>query len=175
MLLKTDLWEIDDLCRETGVSVRSIRFYQQAGLFPAPRQRGKAAKYGEADANRLKLIRALQRQRRMPLAQIRLVLPHPDDHAEVSRLLDELAREDETSSVEYARSIRLRSEALPVPKAAPSAAFLRTMDQPRPAAPRQARWDRISLTPDIETHHQNRLLFELLSKAQELLHPQGDV
>lgn len=182
MLLQGDHWDLEQLSLNSGVSVRSIRFYQQAGLLPSPRTPGRTAYYGQSDARRLQLIRTLQRQRRMPLGQIRLVLPPPGDDAEVRRILEELAQEDQTSSTDYARSVRLRLESPVARESEPT--FLRRMDlgHPRPATPRQARWERISLTPDIEihvreglSHRQNRLLNELLSKAQELLHSEEDV
>lgn len=182
MLLQGDHWDLEQLSLNSGVSVRSIRFYQQAGLLPSPRTPGRTAYYGEADARRLQLIRTLQRQRRMPLGQIRLELPSPGDDAAVRRLLEDLAQEDQTSSTDYARSIRLRSEHIVRQEPAAYDQAKLIMARHRPAAPRQARWERISLTPEIEIHvreglsyRQNRLLHELLTKAQELLHSEEDV
>ncbi|MBA2325629.1 MAG: MerR family transcriptional regulator, partial [Actinobacteria bacterium] len=51
---------IDELARRTGVTVRTIRAHQTAGLLPPPRVRGRTAYYGEEHARRLTAITRLQ-------------------------------------------------------------------------------------------------------------------
>lgn len=49
-------YRIDDLSRESGVSVRNIRVYQDRGLLPAPTIRGRTGWYRDAHLTRLNLI-----------------------------------------------------------------------------------------------------------------------
>ncbi|MGQ0805727.1 MAG: MerR family transcriptional regulator [Actinomycetota bacterium] len=53
-------WPIDELARRTGVTARTIRAHQTAGLLPPPRVRGRTAYYGEEHARRLTAITRLQ-------------------------------------------------------------------------------------------------------------------
>ncbi len=55
-------YRIDDLARETGTSVRNIRYYQDNGMIPPPRRVGRVAVYSDLHLARLKLIlRLLER------------------------------------------------------------------------------------------------------------------
>jgi DNA-binding transcriptional MerR regulator len=51
---------IDELARETGMTVRNIRSYQTRGLLPGPQMRGRVAYYGADHIERLGLIQELQ-------------------------------------------------------------------------------------------------------------------
>jgi DNA-binding transcriptional MerR regulator len=51
---------IDELARETGMTVRNIRSYQTRGLLPGPQMRGRVAYYGAEHIERLALIQELQ-------------------------------------------------------------------------------------------------------------------
>lgn len=52
-------WRIGELARRTGVSTKTIRYYEAVGLLPAPgRTESGYRTYGEADAGRLAFIRA---------------------------------------------------------------------------------------------------------------------
>ena len=51
---------IDELARETGMTVRNIRAHQSRGLLPPPEVRGRTGFYGPAHASRIELIRELQ-------------------------------------------------------------------------------------------------------------------
>lgn len=53
---------VDELARETGVSVRNIRAYQTAGLLAPPRLRGRLGLYGREHVVRLETIRELRGQ-----------------------------------------------------------------------------------------------------------------
>lgn len=64
---------IDELALRTGITSRNIRAYQQRGLLPAPRLRGRTGFYGEDHLQRLELIRDLQ-QRGFSLEAIRQTL-----------------------------------------------------------------------------------------------------
>src|ERR1043165_2386507 len=51
---------IEDLARETGMTVRNIRAHQSRGLLPAPEVRGRTGYYGPEHVARIELIRELQ-------------------------------------------------------------------------------------------------------------------
>jgi DNA-binding transcriptional MerR regulator len=51
---------IDELARCSGVTARTIRAHQTAGLLPPPLVRGRTAYYGEEHAQRLTTITRLQ-------------------------------------------------------------------------------------------------------------------
>jgi DNA-binding transcriptional MerR regulator len=53
-------YKLDELAAATGVSARTIRYYVQRGLLPAPDFRGKDTAYGREHLARLEAIRALQ-------------------------------------------------------------------------------------------------------------------
>ena len=51
---------IDELARETGMTVRNIRAHQSRGLLPPPEVRARTGYYGREHVARLKLIQELQ-------------------------------------------------------------------------------------------------------------------
>src|SRR5215218_5811207 len=51
---------IDELARDTGMTVRNIRAHQSRGLLPAPEVRARTGYYGPEHAARLRLIQDLQ-------------------------------------------------------------------------------------------------------------------
>src|SRR2546423_15145555 len=51
---------IDELARQTGMTVRNIRAHQSRGLLPAPEVRGRTGYYSEDHAARVELIKELQ-------------------------------------------------------------------------------------------------------------------
>ncbi len=51
---------IDELARETGMTVRNIRAHQSRGLLPPPEVRARTGWYGPEHATRLRLIQDLQ-------------------------------------------------------------------------------------------------------------------
>jgi DNA-binding transcriptional MerR regulator len=58
-----DAWlTIDELARETGVTVRNLRAYQARGLLPPPEVRARTGYYGPEHQARLELIKDLQAQ-----------------------------------------------------------------------------------------------------------------
>jgi len=64
---------VDQLSARTGVSSRTIRFYQTEAILPPPLRRGRIALYGELHVERLKLVSMLQ-ARGLRLSAIRDVL-----------------------------------------------------------------------------------------------------
>lgn len=55
-----ELLTVDQLAEQTGMTVRTTRYYAGLGLLPAPVRRGRVAYYGPEHRARLELIRALQ-------------------------------------------------------------------------------------------------------------------
>lgn len=88
---------IGELGHATGVDIETIRYYEKAGLLPAPaRQANGYRAYGAAHLERLAFIRHC-RALDMPLAEVRRLLDfvvHPEAQCgDVDRLIDEqLAR-----------------------------------------------------------------------------------
>ena len=67
------IYGIDDLARLGGVSRRTVRYYVQEGLLPAPRGLGRGRHYGPEHLERLLGVKALQ-QRGLTLEGVRSVL-----------------------------------------------------------------------------------------------------
>ncbi len=53
-------FKLDELARAAGTSARTVRYYVQRGLLPAPAFRGKDTAYGQEHLVRLRAIRRLQ-------------------------------------------------------------------------------------------------------------------
>ncbi|MEN0061350.1 MAG: MerR family transcriptional regulator [Myxococcota bacterium] len=68
---------IDELAAETGVSSRTIRFYQSKKALPAPARRGRLAIYDDRHVERLRLIGRLQDQG-LTIKAIRSLLSRAD-------------------------------------------------------------------------------------------------
>src|SRR2546428_9555796 len=51
---------IDELARQTGMTVRNIRAHQSRGLVPPPEVRGRTGYYGDEHRARIELIKELQ-------------------------------------------------------------------------------------------------------------------
>jgi DNA-binding transcriptional MerR regulator len=62
-------FRLEDLARAADVSPRTVRYYVQRGLLPAPEFRGKDTTYGPDHLLRLRAIKRLQ-QVRWPLEEI---------------------------------------------------------------------------------------------------------
>lgn len=74
-----DHFSIGQLARRTGVSAKTIRFYEQIGVLPAPaRDANGYRRYAADDVNRLLLVRRL-RLLRVPLDATRPLLADASD------------------------------------------------------------------------------------------------
>jgi DNA-binding transcriptional MerR regulator len=60
MTAGTPRWRIEELAREAGVTVRTIRFYQQQGVLAPPQREGRVAWYRQEHVLRLRKIAELQ-------------------------------------------------------------------------------------------------------------------
>ena len=74
-------WRIDDLARETGCTVDTIRYYQREGLLPPAERDGRHRIYGPEHVERLERIRDLQ-GRRFSLAAIRALVSGDEQRLE---------------------------------------------------------------------------------------------
>ena len=185
--------DLPELARLAGVSTRTVRFYIQQGLLPAPESRGPGARYSDEHLDRLRLIKHLQREH-LPLAEIRrrLDVLRP---AEIARLAAERPAKRRSSAGDYIRdvlreraprenapSFRLTSDAfadagdIGPPMSAVSASLVSSpTDASHASKPTRSQWDRITLAPDVELHvrrplsrEQNRQLERLVEAARRI-------
>ena len=94
---------INELATRAGVTPRTIRYYVEQGLLPAP-ERGRPAEYTEDHVQRLDLIRRLKEQY-LPLEEIRAMLGRLD-RKEIEQVLapaapPAAAARRRTSAVDY--------------------------------------------------------------------------
>ncbi|WP_018500187.1 helix-turn-helix domain-containing protein [Parafrankia discariae] len=81
---ESGLYAIGQAARELGVSVRSLRYYQEVGLLtPSGRTTGGNRLYADADLARVRRIRELQELLGFNLDEIRIMLGHEDRLARV--------------------------------------------------------------------------------------------
>lgn len=122
-------YKLEDLARISGVSPRTVRYYVQRGLLPAPAFHGSQTTYGAEHLARLKAIKKLQDER-LALDEIEAMLAHKS----ISDL-EALAKK--------------RSNPPPAPKILPSSGPYRS-GAPRSSSP--TTWDRIVLADGVELH-----------------------
>jgi DNA-binding transcriptional MerR regulator len=141
-------WKLDELAAAAGVSARTVRYYVQRGLLPAPLFRGRDTVYSQAHLTRLQAIRRLQ-DRFLPLDQIQ---------AEIERRsADEL--------------LQLAEGRDPAPLVTPP-----MVPKVPPVAPRVqevARWTRAVLLPGLELHLADGADASARLLAEELLAKYG--
>ena len=187
MLPEIPTYDLAELSERAGVSQRTVRYYIQQGLLPAPETRGPGAHYGPEHLDRLRLIRRLQREH-LPLAEIRRRL-EPLGPAEIRRLLDRAPERPKGDARDYIR--RVLSGGPPSLSAQRIAPLATDAVEPQPAlrepsrsfvdqdrlrkAPARSQWDRIPLGPDVELHvrrpltrEQNRQIERLMDAAQRI-------
>jgi DNA-binding transcriptional MerR regulator len=95
----TAIYKLDELAAAAGVSARTVRYYVQRGLLPAPAFRGRDTVYDEEHLLRLRAIRRMQDQ----------YLPLDAIQAELARL----------GSAELEQAGRAPSAEAPAPQPAP--------------------------------------------------------
>lgn len=186
-------YSLTELAALASVTPRTVRYYVAQGLLPSPGTSGPGAKYDDADLDRLRLIRKLQREH-LPLAEIRKRLATLDDET-IAALADEpepgpAAGLAEDSALDYIRRVlganeplAARVAPLPAPAAAHAPApFLKRALAP-PPAPQQAalaapppeprieraQWERVAFGPDIELHVRRPLPRPLARKVDRLI------
>lgn len=128
MATETDSYDLNELSSAAGVTPRTIRYYVQQGLLPAPGTRGPGTRYDRAYLNRLQLIRRLQRLH-LPLAEIRKRLESLDDPS-VRDALVRSSEPDESSALDYVREILERQSIDKEPESRVPSAPLRARSMP---------------------------------------------
>jgi DNA-binding transcriptional MerR regulator len=128
---------LKELAEATGLSERTVRYYQSLGLVRQPGQVGAGAHYSETDRLRLRLVQELSG--RMTLGQI----------AEHFKTLDESGIREEAlkygSALDYVRSVLGEPAAL-------ESVVNSTQAAVRPPAAQIAVWERIEVVPGVELH-----------------------
>lgn len=112
-----DSYDLTELCDAAGVTPRTVRYYVQQGLLPAPGARGPGARYDAGHRDRLRLIKRLQREH-LPLAEIRARLAALDDTAVAALLEEPTPAAPVGSALEYVRQVLAGRPAQPAPRAA---------------------------------------------------------
>jgi DNA-binding transcriptional MerR regulator len=165
-------YDLPELASAADVTQRTIRYYVQQGLLPAPDPRGPATRYDERHLERLRLIKLLQREH-LPLAEIRRRLERMNDD-EVRSALNAAAKAapSRTSALDYVQKVLSAGAASFA--AAPDATrthFGKGAGQPID----RSQWERIALSPDVELHvrrplarEQNKTVDRLLEHARRL-------
>ena len=132
------MYKLDELAREADVAPRTVRYYVQRGLLPAPEFKGRDTSYGREHLVRLLAIKRLQAAH-LPLDAIEARL--------ASANLDELERIASGTVV---------SVELPPPRDPPvrprRGHYYFPPPGPVPEAPRAERWERVELVPGLEVH-----------------------
>ncbi len=104
--MEQKIYSLGDLCDLAAVTPRTVRYYVQQGLLPAPGASGPGAHYDDGHLNRLRLIRKLQRGH-LPLAEIRTRLSALSDH-EVREIIKRPSQPPPDSALEYVRMLKAR-------------------------------------------------------------------
>lgn len=82
---------VDEVAARTGVTVRTIRYYQSEGLLPTPTRHGREVRYGDEHLERLELITRLQ-ERGLRLTAIADLVHQGDSAADWLGLTESLTQ-----------------------------------------------------------------------------------
>ncbi len=173
-------YSLHELANLSGVTPRTIRYYIDQGLVPAPTQLGSKARYTDEHLDRIRVIKKLQAAH-LPLAEIRTRLRGlavgesaaeytvPSDSA--LDYIDQLLRPTAPLVPPMPALPTIPAPNMPAPSVTP-----RVMPMREPPEPERAQWERIVLDPDIELHirrpltrQQNKRVERLISIARQLL------
>jgi DNA-binding transcriptional MerR regulator len=107
-------WQIGEVCERTGLSPRTVRYYEELGLLPGVRRRAAGRRvYGPDEVERLRFIQRLKALG-LPLAEIRdLNAVHGiagSTRAMLERLDELLGRRVEEVDARIGELSRLRDE-----------------------------------------------------------------
>lgn len=117
-------YKLEDLAEKADVSVRTVRYYLQRGLLPAPEFRGKDTAYGPEHLTRLRAIKRLQA-----------------DYLPLDAIAAELERRNPRELEKLAAGAATASPATQAPRATPAAS---------PARREAEKWSRLELAPGVE-------------------------
>ncbi|MFI2780493.1 MerR family transcriptional regulator [Streptomyces sp. ALB3] len=103
---------IGELAERAGVSVKTVRFYSDAGLLPeASRSAGGHRRYGAGSLERLRMIRSL-RAMDLPVSVVRRVLDEEDTAGRAGGVLEDAVAERLRAVGTELRALRWREAAL---------------------------------------------------------------
>jgi DNA-binding transcriptional MerR regulator len=120
MTTESYTFDLAELAAAADVTPRTVRYYVQQGLLPAPAARGPGTRYERGYLDRLQLIRRLQREH-LPLAEIRKRLDALDDDGVRDALVGAGGVRGETSALDYVRDLLAR-QSLRTAESPPAAA-----------------------------------------------------
>jgi len=178
---------IQELAQKAGVSLRTIRYYQQEGLLPEPINRGKYAYYNEEHLERLMLIQELKKNY-LPLKEIREQINSLTTQ-QVQSLLEskkaenvkkpsfEVALKDKTAQSNSTEALEYISRLL---NTQPESRDMKTSNlQSQPSKPiykpnyvagtPSESWQRIVIVPGIEIHFHEPLTPNDQKRLEELI------
>jgi DNA-binding transcriptional MerR regulator len=122
-------YKLDELAQASGTSVRTIRYYVQRGLLPAPAFRGKDTAYDHEHLLRLRAIKKLQ-----------------EAYLPLDAIASELARRTVTEIERLADG----RDPVPVPRGSPAPAPSRPPEVIPPIKSSWRSWHRVEIAPGIE-------------------------
>jgi DNA-binding transcriptional MerR regulator len=84
--IDSDLRRIGDVAEETGLTPRTIRYYEEVGLIePAAHVTGSNRRYDQEDVERLRLIKQLREVVGLSLAEVKMFLEMESERRALSR------------------------------------------------------------------------------------------
>ena len=181
MDIESGTYDLAELAERADVSARTVRYYIQQGLLPAPEARGPGAHYGAGHLDRLRLIRRMQREH-LPLAEIRRRLEGLPAR-EIRELVARAEERPRSSAGDYIRGVlsepgaKLRARERPplVMDAEPAPGAMAVQDslfaekEMKRAVRARSQWDRITLAPDVELHVRRPLSREGNRQVERLM------
>ena len=132
-------YAIGDLARLAGVSRRTVRYYVQEGLIPAPHGVGRGDHYGQEHLDQILLVKTMQ---------------------ESGRMLDEIRQT-------LARGTTRRSKPAFAKATAGKPGFGKAAAG-KPVLPERSLWRRLTLAPGVELHISSDVRLPQPGQLQEL-------
>jgi DNA-binding transcriptional MerR regulator len=173
-----DQVDLSELSDRTKISPRTIRYYIQQGLIPAPETRGPGAHYGSEHVDRLNLIRRLQREH-LPLSEIRKRIEMLSP-AEVRNILEAETERPPASASAYIRRVLNPSAALVLRELSVPPASLPAGQSALRYPTQRSQWERFTFAPDVEVHirrpvsrEDNRRIERLLEAARRIFNEES--
>ncbi|OJX40597.1 MAG: hypothetical protein BGO78_06330 [Chloroflexi bacterium 44-23] len=152
-----DEFLIGELAQKTNVSVRTIRYYINQGLLPAPDSRGRYTVYDNDYVERILLIKRLK-DAFLPIKEIRVML-ETQTRAEIEEFLRmfKMQRAQKNDALSYINNLLGHSISEPSQSTIRSKPMLKESGiPPQPALQfpqqRESSWKRIVLAPGVELH-----------------------
>jgi len=190
---------LEDLADQSGLPIRTIRYYIQVGLLDGPDTHGKFASYSPEHLDRLELISRLKERTHLPLEEISKLFRHgtPEQIQQMRDILnqpagrvliintdeaeEEVSNEPGASALDYIRNIdRVQHSTREIQDSpalsAPEILKSNSLRSPQTygeiqdrAKTREENWQRIWITDGIELHIRATRGKQVKIKIQELI------